>query len=272
MSGFLTRLIERQWGQTPTIQPRTRPTFAPDSGATSFQVVDDFAVFQPHANLQRAPSTHHAGPDEKLRHPSLEQQQSPGRSVRSSAPPVHQTFAGAPVHQAVERPSLGPVASAGVTADIERPLSAPPALIDPVPIDSMQMRPTPNVSTGARPTQRVGEVATASGTADTRSFTEVALAEIAQRPAPPLIAPLVQDPMAVRQQISAPASLHLETSESKRSSHAEPRVVEPPVHVTIGRIEVTAVTTPPVPKRAPSSRKASMPLQDYLAHRRGGKP
>ncbi|HEY5810729.1 MAG TPA: hypothetical protein VIT67_22355 [Povalibacter sp.] len=56
---------------------------------------------------------------------------------------------------------------------------------------------------------------------------------------------------------------------SERSLHLEPHVAEPPVHVTIGRIEVTAVTAAPAPKRGPASRNASMPLQDYLARRRG---
>jgi len=41
------------------------------------------------------------------------------------------------------------------------------------------------------------------------------------------------------------------------------------VHVTIGRIEVTALTAPAPPKRALQPRKQGMSLDDYLARRKG---
>ena len=42
---------------------------------------------------------------------------------------------------------------------------------------------------------------------------------------------------------------------------------EPPVQVTIGRIEVTAMAAPPAPKRKTGPRPPSMSLQEYLARR-----
>ena len=42
---------------------------------------------------------------------------------------------------------------------------------------------------------------------------------------------------------------------------------EPPVQVTIGRIEVTAMTAPAPPQRASLPRKPTMSLDDYLARR-----
>ena len=42
---------------------------------------------------------------------------------------------------------------------------------------------------------------------------------------------------------------------------------EPPVQVTIGRIEVTAATAPAPPQRASLPRKPTMSLDDYLARR-----
>jgi hypothetical protein len=54
-------------------------------------------------------------------------------------------------------------------------------------------------------------------------------------------------------------------SERLTQGEAEP----PPVQVSIGRIEVTAVTSPPLPKRKPASRQPSMSLQDYLSRRQG---
>ena len=44
---------------------------------------------------------------------------------------------------------------------------------------------------------------------------------------------------------------------------------ETPVHVTIGRIEVTAVTAPQAQPRPSSPRKPPMSLNDYLARRQG---
>ena len=45
---------------------------------------------------------------------------------------------------------------------------------------------------------------------------------------------------------------------------------EPPVHVTIGRIEVTAVTQTAPTKRVATPRKPAMSLDDYLARRQRG--
>jgi hypothetical protein len=42
---------------------------------------------------------------------------------------------------------------------------------------------------------------------------------------------------------------------------------EPPVHVTIGRIEVSALAQPLPVKRVPAARKPSMSLEDYLTRR-----
>ncbi|GAB1723255.1 MAG: hypothetical protein NTNFB01_21510 [Nitrospira sp.] len=46
---------------------------------------------------------------------------------------------------------------------------------------------------------------------------------------------------------------------------------EPPVQVTIGRIEVTAVSTTPETKRKSGSRRPAMSLEEYLTRRQGGK-
>jgi hypothetical protein len=45
---------------------------------------------------------------------------------------------------------------------------------------------------------------------------------------------------------------------------------EPPVHVTIGRIEVTALTQAAPAKRVSAPRKPAMSLEDYLARRQRG--
>jgi hypothetical protein len=66
-----------------------------------------------------------------------------------------------------------------------------------------------------------------------------------------------------RNEFASPVALGSE--EDRRREQAQ-RDEEAPVHVTIGRIEVTAMTAPTPPKRAPA-RTPTMSLDDYLARR-----
>jgi hypothetical protein len=68
---------------------------------------------------------------------------------------------------------------------------------------------------------------------------------------------------------SAPPSLVPAGIPGMRSQTGAHDTSEPTVHVTIGRIDVTAVTPPPAPKRTVPVRQPSMSLQDYLARRQG---
>jgi len=69
---------------------------------------------------------------------------------------------------------------------------------------------------------------------------------------------------------SAPPSLLARLS-SRVAAVQESDAAEPEVHVTIGRIEVTAVHAPSSPKRAPAPGKKPMSLDEYLAKRNGGR-
>jgi hypothetical protein len=77
-----------------------------------------------------------------------------------------------------------------------------------------------------------------------------------------------QDPSPPRA-IDAPPSLVAAPVSRGRSDGADGDTAEPPVHVSIGRIEVTAVAAAPAPKRKTAPRQPSMSLHDYLARRRG---
>lgn len=72
-------------------------------------------------------------------------------------------------------------------------------------------------------------------------------------------------------QSSAPTSMLSTESTRTRSDSLAQEVSEPPIYVTIGRIEVTALTAPSLPKRKAAARPPSMSLQDYLTRRQGGK-
>jgi hypothetical protein len=248
MSNFLARLVERQWGQVATVQPRTQSMFAPDSHAASFQVVDDAVPLQPHVDGPQEPGTRDA--EQAKQEPLQPEQQSQERSVSRPAPLVPPIIA---------RPVARPLLGSETSAEVERQapslrLSVPPAPVQPVP----------NVLVGMQTSVRQDQAAEAKGTTSAQSIIETTLI-----PTPPWVEPRAQDLASAQRRVSAPVSLLVAEPASERSSHFEPRAAEPPVHVTIGRIEVTAVTAAPAPKRVPTSRKATMPLQDYLARRRG---
>jgi hypothetical protein len=65
-------------------------------------------------------------------------------------------------------------------------------------------------------------------------------------------------------QFIPPAALGLREDQRHNSAR---QVEEPPVHVTIGRIEVTAVTAATAPRPAPAPRRQGMSLDEYLSRR-----
>jgi hypothetical protein len=70
--------------------------------------------------------------------------------------------------------------------------------------------------------------------------------------------------------VAVSASPRLESKASPRGASAVRSEVdaEPPIQVSIGRIEVTALTQAPPAKRTTVPRKPAMSLDDYLARRR----
>jgi hypothetical protein len=75
-------------------------------------------------------------------------------------------------------------------------------------------------------------------------------------------------PSSPTQAILAPRLPLLPVVQPVQTSIAKP--VEPIVHVTIGRVEIRAVTAPATPKRAAPS-KPTLSLNDYLQRRNGGR-
>ena len=182
MSNFLARLVERQWGRIPTVEPRAQSMFEPVADAPSFQVVDAVAL-QPRADWRQDPDEHHAAPEAKQRDQDPVQQQSLERWISPSEPLVHQTIAPPMV-----RPLLGSTAPAEATTDVERQppssrLSAPP----------MPIHPALDASAGVQPVPKQGQAAKPRDTADAHSFTETTLI-----PAPPLVGPRAQDPIPAK--------------------------------------------------------------------------
>ena len=117
--------------------------------------------------------------------------------------------------------------------------------------------------------------------------TVVPLSEAIERPAAPHVTPqvvterltytervemiprLVTQENAPVQAITAPPSLITELRAEGRANQMPQDSAEPPIQVTIGSIEVTAVAAAPAAKRQPAARQPAMSLQDYLARRQG---
>lgn len=74
-----------------------------------------------------------------------------------------------------------------------------------------------------------------------------------------------------RPSASAPPSLASGRVSGRRTEQNHAGPVEPPVEVTIGRIEVTAVSAAPDVKRKSGSRRPAMSLEEYLTRRQGGR-
>jgi hypothetical protein len=85
-------------------------------------------------------------------------------------------------------------------------------------------------------------------------------------PPPRLVEAQQATPMAAR---VTPPSLLFTGPQGQRGDAAGATSSEPPVHVTIGRIEVTALPASSPPGRKSAARPPSMSLADYLARRQG---
>jgi hypothetical protein len=90
--------------------------------------------------------------------------------------------------------------------------------------------------------------------------------ERAVTPPPRLVEAQQATPMAAR---VTPPSLLFTGPQGRPGDAAGTTSPEPPVHVTIGRIEVTALPAPSPPGRKSAARPPSMSLADYLARRQG---
>jgi hypothetical protein len=198
MSDFLTRLAERQLGQTPTIEPRVAPLYAP--------VANRFDV---------------GSIVEEAEQPSMSQPSGIAARPSSLQPSDKSSLATQPLSRdfrySADTGSKIEAKDGRVVATIDK--NSPLHLVSP----------------------SVGAAALSTGA--TIDF-------------PPRYKPEIET--------SKPVSL---VARGDRGQRLGGNDEEAPVHVTIGRIEVTALTTAAAPKRAPASRKPGMSLDEYLSRR-----
>lgn len=250
MSDFVTRLVDRQTETVAMIRPRIPSMFAPPAGRT---VPSDLPVIDsllPEADASQTPPVairrgHHEGALLTQTDHQEEQPSVPGpRPTQRAAPGLRQA------------------------ASSPAPLVRNPSVVVPQPahetvasphVSSVTMR-NPAPSRQVEPTEQniAGQIGPSS---------------------PPTVARIEPPPRLVetghampRSSAPAPFSLASGMIGGRRTQHINVAPTEPSVEVTIGRIEVTAVSTPPDTKRKPGARRPAMSLEDYLTRRQGGRP
>ncbi len=251
MSDFLTRLVQRQQGSIHVVQPRIPPMFAP---VRSGDVPLSGAIASQLPSLVREEKSALTTQRPSMPPPAREHPQ-PGR-VSDFVPMVD--------------PSTE--ASRQVSRNVNVPTEWSLGTEGPVSLS----RPAPETRSLQKPAQTGKPKTKGSSLA---SVMEGRQSGRATREAPPHFWHMEAPPRLVTQQvepeverISAPTSLLSAEGWKRPSDNSAQDRDEPPVQVTIGRIEVTAATLPSQSKRKAAARPASMSLQDYLTRRQGGRP
>lgn len=248
MSDFLTRVAQRQRGELPTVQPRI------------------LSVFAPAADRQNAPMPEAAAapPPSDARKPEPVITEKPSRRtlpLEQAEPGVHTLLV--PVVGRLEgeqRPAAWRVSENATGPPVRE---VPPAVMQPSPAHQpLPERAVAPQRQAAKSEPLSAVMMPASPRVRTERLTQPVRVELPPR--------LVREKTGSHgDRNSAPPSLVAAAVAGKQSEAIAPDASEPPVQVTIGRIEVTAVTALPAPKRTRAPHKPSMSLQDYLSQRRG---
>ena len=249
MSDFLTRLVQRQEGTVPTVQPCTPSMFAPlvsRVGDADFSAMDllsaaDFTR-RPQASLE---SDNHHGEGQTR----PDQQEGPRLLTGSKAT----TRPAMGLHRSESSPV--PLVS-NPSAVVPRPVHEAPAALRSGSEVIHEQVPPQHMSLSKPTSEDRGE--------------PVSVPRTARIEAPPPAADTRRH--IARSSVTAPPSLASGATVGRRQAQISKTSIEPPVEVTIGRIEVTALSAAPDRKRKPEARRPAMSLEEYLTRRQGGRP
>lgn len=252
MSDFLTRLVQRQTGGMPTVRPRTRSMFAP-------------AMDRESPTLRDLPGMEHISSAEEARRPVTAQGQGPDvirplprvRDAQDSVDPTRNR-AGAPRSET----------RGGLSESLPGPQDIEPATVLNRPAHGAEAATVPSQTAGLVP-EHTPHHSSMPGRRDGQVPVQTRLHQEVPIDLPPR---LVESPGEGRRSTASPLPSLLSgmTSGDDRERAASDSI-EPPIQVTIGRIEVTAVSSPAASKRKAGPRQPSMSLEDYLARRHGGR-
>jgi hypothetical protein len=243
MSDFITRLAQRQLGQLATVEPKLPSRFAASAPTAPMPVIDG-AFTIPHRRQDGAVRL----PSQAVPVPFVHRDREPARVSRR------------PDNEG-ERPVRGSTAA----ADSPRGLltiddPAEPALLTLLVRPTMAPR---GVETAVPPCADSDPPALVRSPAAPAPH-DAPKSNAARAESVP---PLLVKTSALAPQAAPP---RLETKPAQDGTLAADRTygAEPPIQVTIGRIEVTALTQAAPAKRSAAARKPAMSLDDYLARRR----
>jgi hypothetical protein len=240
MSDFLTRLAQRQLGQMASVEARVPELYATSVAAPPPTIVEDV----PAAVIDNRESS--AAPAPAVSPTS--------RQNRAMAVP-DKTELETPPKYSAQSFVTAKRETALVSPAVENHGAEPPTFVPPTVL--VAPRSIPSAPRESTPERRASPTAAAE-----TSVIDSLLSPVAEPT--PIITTEVLVPVA-------PPRFDLKTSSRKES--AAPRhqtdVAEHSVEVTIGCIEVTALSAASAERRASKPRKASMSLEDYLARRQG---
>ena len=253
MSDFLTRLVQRQTGGMPTVRPRTRSMFAP-------------AMDRESPTLRDLSGMEHIPAAEEARRPISAQGQ--GADVIRPLPRVRDS------QDAVEptRSRAGPPRSeprGGLREPLPGPQNIEPATVLNRPAHGAEITTVPNQTAGLVP-KNTPQHSSMPGRRDGKAPVQTRLHQEAPIDLPPrLVESTRQEGRSTASPLPSLLSGMLSGNERERTVSDS---IQTPIQVTIGRIEVTAASSPTAPKRKAGPRQPSMSLEDYLARRHGGRP
>lgn len=253
MSDFITRLAQRQLGHLVAVEPNLPSRFAASAPIAPLPATQDVPTGRANAprltNLSPALDRVQSGgvalreegsaagaADSMIGHlPKQPREASPNAPQRAREAATHESAAALqdPEPLRVEfRPAIERLADHDVMGNFALPMASAAIAAD------RQRR-----ESAKPPPQNHGEQGAAM---------------------PPLV------PQQTTIVVSAPPRVELKSSPGRESAARGEVDAEAPIQVTIGRIEVTALTQTASAKRAAAPRKPALSLDDYLARRQRG--
>ena len=259
MTGFLQRLAQRANGTARTVRAASGARFAPEPLGPHAPLQDDAPAPEPITPFQPVDTTASTPP---------------GASPGGVPDPVFAP-ADAPHQPVLHAPRRGQSAP---TAFAPAPLLAPTdeAGAAPTPARAARAKAAQPTTRTLGPTDEPPAAREANRTASEPATPKPDATPATASPgspteAPPAwnqVEPLLSPVIRVRQ----PASADARSLELRRPGHGSRVEETTEVHVSIGRIEVTAIHEPAAPAQRPAARrKAPVSLDEYLARRQGGR-
>ena len=247
MNDLLTRMVQRQRGEVATVQPRVPPMFAPVAEPAPASLSEEMTWTRP--TTMQAPEPTTPERTEDLVRPSKEER---AQFTPPPLPMVNHVVDMQPLVDSVQRVASSEASESEFHPQAIRPIREEHRSNSEETVVSLSEaieRQTASHVTPQHP-QVVREQ-------HTRTERAEVISRLVRQESPPVLASVAPPSL-----VTAPRAEGLMDRMSQDGS-------EPPIQVTIGSIEVTAVAAAPAPKRKTAARQPAMSLQDYLARRQG---